>query len=75
MILLQEKRIKNYFNMFELKYEILAYIPFFKKKIAIGSINYHLDTFGDAFNIKVIKKRKNVFRLYRVDLKTYSRTL
>ena len=27
-------------------------IPFLKKKIAVGSINFHLDTFGRAFNIK-----------------------
>jgi hypothetical protein len=44
---------KNIFQQsHELKYEILANIPFLKKKIAIGSINYHLDTFGRAFNIK-----------------------
>ena len=49
---------KLFQHLFELKYEILAYIPFLKKKIAIGSINYHLDTFGDAFNIKSHKKKK-----------------
>lgn len=44
---------KNIFQQsHELKYEILAKIPFLKKSIAIGSINYHLDTFGRAFSIK-----------------------
>lgn len=43
---------KLYQQSFELKYEILAEIPFLKKKIAIGSINDHLDTFGKAFNIR-----------------------
>ncbi len=49
---------KLFQHLFELKYEILAYIPFLKKKIAIGSINYHMDTFGDAFNIKSHNKKK-----------------
>ena len=40
----------------ELKYEILTYIPFLKKRIAVGSINLHLDTFSRAFNIKNNKK-------------------
>ena len=44
---------KNVFqHSHELKYEILTEIPFLKKKIAVGSINFHLDTFGRAFNIK-----------------------
>lgn len=44
---------KNIFqHSHELKYEILTKIPFLKKKIAVGSINLHLDTFGKAFNIK-----------------------
>ena len=42
---------KIFQNSFELKYEILTYIPFLKKKIAVGSINYHMDTFSKAFNI------------------------
>ena len=42
---------KLFQHSFELKYEILATIPFLKKKIAIGSINFHMDTFGKAFNI------------------------
>ena len=37
---------------FGLKYELLASIPHLKSRIAIGSINLHLDTFGEAFNIK-----------------------
>ena len=36
----------------ELKYEILVYIPYLKKKIAVGSINNHLDTFGKSLSIK-----------------------
>ena len=50
---------KLFQDAFELKYEILATIPFLKKKIAIGSINFHLDTFGKAFNIK--NKKKNIY--------------
>lgn len=50
---------KLFQNAFELKYEILAMIPFLKKKIAIGSINFHVDTFGKAFNIK--NNKKNIF--------------
>ena len=49
---------KLFQDAFELKYEILATIPFLKKKIAIGSINFHLDTFGKAFNIK---NKKNIY--------------
>jgi len=48
---------KLFQESFELKYEILALIPFLKKKIAIGSINFHLDTFGKAFNINNNKKK------------------
>ena len=50
---------KLFQDAFELKYEILATIPFLKKRIAIGSINFHLDTFGKAFNIK--NKKNNIF--------------
>lgn len=50
---------KLFQDAFELKYEILATIPFLKKKIAIGSINFRLDTFGKAFNIK--NKKKNIY--------------
>lgn len=50
---------KLFQNLFNLKYEILALIPFLKKKIAVGSINLHLDTFGKAFNIS--NKKKNIF--------------
>ena len=35
----------------DLKYEIVANIPFLKNDIAIGSINFHFNTFGKAFNI------------------------
>jgi hypothetical protein len=47
---------KLFQHSYELKYEILAYIPFLEKHIAVGSINNHLDTFGKALNIK---KKKN----------------
>jgi hypothetical protein len=30
----------------------LVYIPYLKKKIAVGSINNHLDTFGKSLSIK-----------------------
>lgn len=42
---------KMYQHLFELKYEILVEIPYLNKRIAVGSINLHLDTFGQAFNI------------------------
>jgi hypothetical protein len=42
---------KMFQHSFELKYEILAEIPFLNKRIAVGSINLHLDTFGQAFDI------------------------
>ena len=45
-----EKKIIQ--DALDLKYEILADIPFLKKKIAVGSINFHLNTFGKAFKIK-----------------------
>ncbi len=51
---------KNIFQQsHELKYEIIVKIPFLKKNIAVGSINYHLDTFGRAFNIK--NKREFIY--------------
>lgn len=37
---------------FGLKYELLAFIPHTNTRIAIGSINLHLDTFGEAFDIQ-----------------------
>ena len=44
---------KKYFqHQFELKYEVLATIPFLGKRIAIGSINLHLDTFSSSLDIK-----------------------
>lgn len=52
-----EKKIFQ--DALELKYEVLADIPFLKKKIAIGSINFHLNTFGRAF--KICKGKKFVF--------------
>lgn len=38
---------------FGLKYEILARINYSDSYIAIGSINLHLSTFGEAFNIRL----------------------
>lgn len=43
---------KMFQHAFELKYEILVSIPFLNKRIAVGSVNLHMDTFGKAFNIK-----------------------
>ncbi|MCE7530644.1 hypothetical protein [Polynucleobacter sp. IMCC 29146] len=40
-------------NSGALKYEVLAYIPFSDSWLAVGSINYHLQTFGEAFEIKL----------------------
>jgi hypothetical protein len=50
---------KIFQDALDLKYEILAEIPFLKKKIAIGSINFHLNTFGKAF--KIYKNNKFVY--------------
>ena len=38
---------------FGLKYELLANVPHSNTQIAIGSINLHLDTFGEAFGIQL----------------------
>ena len=43
-----EKKLFQF--QFESKYEILASIPYLNKRIAIGSINLHLDSFSSAFN-------------------------
>jgi seryl-tRNA synthetase len=37
---------------FELKYELLAPLPYSGKQLAVGSINYHQDFFGRAFAIQ-----------------------
>ena len=37
---------------FELKFELLAPLPYSGKKLAIGSINYHQDFFGRSFAIE-----------------------
>lgn len=37
---------------FELKYELLAPLPYSGKKLAVGSINYHQDFFGRSFSIR-----------------------
>lgn len=36
---------------FELKYEVLCPLPYNRKKLAVGSINYHQDFFGRSFGI------------------------
>jgi hypothetical protein len=36
---------------FDLKFEILAPLPYRRKDLAIGSFNYHQDFFGRSFNI------------------------
>jgi len=40
-----------------LKYEILAFIPHLDREIAVGSINFHTDFFGEAFNIEAANGR------------------
>lgn len=37
---------------FELKYELLAPLPYSGKKLAVGSVNYHQDFFGRSFCIQ-----------------------
>lgn len=37
---------------FDLKYELLAPLPYNGKKLAVGSINYHQDFFGRSFAIQ-----------------------
>ena len=37
---------------FELKFELLAPLPYSGKRLAIGSINYHQDFFGRSFSIE-----------------------
>jgi seryl-tRNA synthetase len=41
---------------FELKFELLAPLPYSGKKLAIGSINYHQDFFGRSFAIEISGK-------------------
>ncbi|WP_440669452.1 aminoacyl--tRNA ligase-related protein [Candidatus Pelagibacter sp. HIMB1483] len=50
---------KVFQDAMDLKYEIIVEIPFLKKEIAVGSINFHLNTFGKAFKIK--RKGKFIF--------------
>lgn len=38
---------------FELKFELLAPLPYSGKKLAVGSINYHQDFFGRSFGIQM----------------------
>ncbi|MEK3911888.1 hypothetical protein [Paenibacillus sp. FSL H7-0331] len=40
----------------EMKYELRLTIPHIKKSIACGSINFHSNTFGNAFQIKMGKR-------------------
>ncbi|MCB1693485.1 MAG: hypothetical protein KDI19_12030 [Pseudomonadales bacterium] len=41
-------------NAHRLKYELLARIPHLDRDIAVGSINFHRDFFGKAFNIETL---------------------
>lgn len=38
---------------FDLKFELLAPLPYSGKLLAVGSINYHQDFFGRSFNIEI----------------------
>jgi seryl-tRNA synthetase len=40
----------------EMKYELRLSIPYIKKSIACSSVNFHSNTFGTAFNIKMGKR-------------------
>lgn len=40
----------------EMKYELRLTIPHVKKSIACSSVNFHSNTFGNAFNIKMGKR-------------------
>ncbi|MDF2961679.1 MAG: hypothetical protein K0S39_3414 [Paenibacillus sp.] len=40
----------------EMKYELRLNIPYIKKSIACSSVNFHSNTFGTAFNIKMGKR-------------------
>lgn len=54
--------VKNSFqNSANLKYEILALIPELDRKIAIGSFNFHLDFFGQAFDIQHSHCDENIY--------------
>ncbi len=36
---------------FDLKFEVLAPLPYKQKDLAVGSFNYHQDFFGRSFNV------------------------
>ncbi|WP_248929475.1 hypothetical protein [Paenibacillus hamazuiensis] len=40
----------------EMKYELRLTVPYVKKSIACSSVNFHSNTFGNAFNIKMGKR-------------------
>ncbi len=40
----------------EMKYELRLTIPYLDKSIACSSVNFHSNTFGNAFNIKMGKR-------------------
>lgn len=40
----------------EMKYELRLRIPYLDKSIACSSVNFHSNTFGNAFNIKIGKR-------------------
>lgn len=48
-----ESAMKSVFqNAHRLKYELLAYIPHLDRPIAVGSVNLHLEFFGNTFDIR-----------------------
>ncbi|MFC1590902.1 hypothetical protein ACFL43_00090 [Thermodesulfobacteriota bacterium] len=49
-----ESILKNTFQYAsKLKYEVLARLPYDDSRLAVGSVNLHLDFFGRAFNIRL----------------------
>jgi seryl-tRNA synthetase len=40
----------------EMKYELRLTVPYLNKSIACSSVNFHSNTFGNAFNIKIGKR-------------------
>ncbi len=49
-----DANLKSLFqNSVNAKYELLAYLPYKDKKLAVGSINWHGDYFGKSFDVKM----------------------
>ena len=50
--------VKNLFqNASELKHELLVRLPYAESWMAVGSVNLHLDFFGQAFDIKGVQDK------------------